>query len=219
MKFKKLLVVLIFIGSISNLVFSQTSSNKVDESTKIEGSSSAEAEKKYSLNTTAGNESARTSKSNTWEPILKMILVLALVIVIIYFLMNFFKKSINGGKGGNEDEYLRKVAHLNLGPGKSVQVVTLLENCYVLGVSDSGINLISEIDDKELISAMNISADKAAKTSKAKNFAEVLEMFMPSKSSKQTSATKTNIYSDSTQDVSEFIKNQRKRINRKDDSK
>ena len=61
---------------------------------------------------------------------------------------------------------------------------------------------------------MNLSADKAEKSRKARNFGEVLEMFMPSKSSHTTSATQTNIYSEASDDVKEFVKEQRKRISR-----
>ena len=61
---------------------------------------------------------------------------------------------------------------------------------------------------------MNISADKESRTRKARNFGEVLEMFMPSKSSHTTSATQDNIYSEASNDVKEFVKEQRKRINK-----
>ncbi len=222
MKLKISLIILLILGLFSNFVFAQNVSNSsVSEETAVENIINPETNFQISDSNSSGTnasvENENSRPSSAWA-FIRMILVLILVIVIIYLVMNFFKKSINGGKTGNDDAYLRKVAHLNLGPGKSVQVVTLLENCYVLGVSDSGVNLIGEVNDKELISAMNISADKAIKTSKAKNFAEVLEMFMPSKSTKTTSATKTNIYSESTQNVQDFVKKQRTRINKKDDS-
>lgn len=218
MKLKKVFFLLLVFSFINNIIYSQANSASTDfsdeNSISISTTVQNDQEQKYKINS---EDSEETRKSNPFSlgSLVSMILVLALIIAVIYFVMNFFKKSINGN-GKKDDPYLRKVAHLNLGPGKSVQVVTILDNCYVLGVSDSGINLISELDDKELVSAMNVSADKAAKTSKAKNFAEVLEMFLPSKSTKTTSATKTNIYSESTDNFQDFVKTQRKRMNKKD---
>lgn len=217
MKLKKIILVLLSLCIVSNFIFAQTgsiSSNPENEIVLTQNDQQDNPESRFviSENSTSNQNSRRTG--GAWS-FIKMILVLALVVVIIYLLMNFFKKTVNGPE--TDDPYLRKVAQINLGPGKSVQIVTILEKGYVLGVSDSGVTLISELDDKELINAMNLTADKKAATSKARNFTEVLEMFLPSKSSRETSATQTNIYSDSSKAVSDFIKTQRKRINKKEE--
>lgn len=225
MKFKKFFILLIALCSVSNFsVFaSKSSSETEDSSVQIEqAADEAKTEESFSLTEKTKTESEKEKgKNKTWNTVktfLKMILSLVLVVVIIFLIMNFFKKSGKMG-GANDDTYLRKVAHLNLAPGKSVQVVTLLDNCYILGVTDNNINLIGEVDDKELISAMNVSADTASKSNKPKTFGEVLEMFMPSKSSRETSATQTNIYSNTSNDVADFINKQRSKISKKGDTK
>lgn len=169
-------------------------------------------ESKYVFTDIQPEQQNSRTNSGAWS-FIKIILILAIVVALIYFVMNYMKKSFIGDSS-KEDLYLRKVAYLNLAPGKSVQVVTLLDKCYLLGVSESNINLISTIEDKELIEAMNLNADKALKTKKAMNFNEVLEMFMPSKSTKVTEATQDNIYSDNSQNLNDFVTSQRKRINR-----
>ena len=58
-----------------------------------------------------------------------------------------------------------------------MEVVTLIDKAYIVGVTDSQINLLGEINDKELIQAMNLQADKNQKTSKPVNFSELLDMF------------------------------------------
>ena len=56
----------------------------------------------------------------------------------------------------------------------------------MLGVTDSNINLIAEITDKEMISALNLNFDKKQNTKKPMNFNDVLEMFMPKSSNKKS---------------------------------
>ena len=139
----------------------------------------------------------------------RMILVLGLVIGVIYFIFRLMKKTIE--PGADNDPFLRKVAGINIGPGKSVQIVTLIDKGYLLGVSDNSVNLICEIEDKELINALNVHADKVSSNVKAKNFAEVLEMFMPKKNNAGAeSGTKTKasggVFDSSTEDLINSIK-------------
>lgn len=121
--------------------------------------------------------------------IIKIIVFLALVIAAIYALMLFFKKKNNTTK--SSDDFLRRVSSLNLAPGKSIEIVTLIDKGYLLGVTESNINLISEIQDKELIQALNLNFDKNENVKKPMNFADVLEMF-----TKKGSKTNSNIYSE-----------------------
>lgn len=118
----------------------------------------------------------------------RMILVLGLVLGLIYLLYRFLKK--NSYIASDDDKFLRRAASISLGPGKSVQIVTLIDKAYLVGVSENSINLISEIDDAELINALNLYADKTQAASKPKNFSEILDLFMPgsSKSSAESNA-------------------------------
>lgn len=114
-----------------------------------------------------------------------MIVVLALVIAALYGIMLFFKKKNNTVQ--SDDDFLRRVSSLTLSPGKSVEIVTLVDRGFILGVTDSNINLIAEIEDKEMISALNLNFDKKQNTKKPMNFSDVLEMFMPANSRRNTS--------------------------------
>lgn len=130
---------------------------------------------------------------------IRMIVVLIIVVALIYAVFWFIKRKTNVKQ--SDDKFLRKVSHIDISAGKSVVVVTLIDKAYLLGVSDSGINLISEIDDKELIQAMNLQADKEQNTKKAINFAEVLEMFTAKNKKKQK-----NAFSDSESMVDNLFK-------------
>lgn len=215
MKLKKILMILLAFSCL-NGIYAQKENDSFKDETEIIISNESQTqnpEKQFVFNTDSAQDVNQVKRPNTFLMFLRMVLVLAIVVACIYFVMNFMKKSVTGDSD-TDDVYLRKVAQLTLSPGKTVQVVTLLDKGYMLGVSDSSVNLITEITDKELVDAMNLSADKAEKSRKARNFGEVLEMFMPSKSSHTTSATQTNIYSEASDDVKEFVKEQRKRISR-----
>ena len=115
---------------------------------------------------------------------IRMLLVLAVVVAIIWFMFRYLKKkTMPEDNNGEPDPFLRKVSSVTLAPGKSVQIVTLIDKAYILGVADDSINLISEVDNKELVQDMNLYADKNQNQKRAKSFDELLEIFMPKKKS------------------------------------
>lgn len=123
------------------------------------------------------NQSEEYKTPSTVGFVVKTIIVLALIVAAIYGIMWFFKKKNNISK--NDDDFLRKVSSITLSPGKSVEIVSLLDHAYILGVTESNINLIGEVQDKELIEAMNLNFDKKQNVKKPMNFADVLDIFMP----------------------------------------
>jgi flagellar protein FliO/FliZ len=95
--------------------------------------------------------------SSIWI-LVRIVVVLALVCAGIYGVVYLLKKS-SGGNAGN-DPYLKNVASLYFSPNKSVQVITLGERAYMVGVTDQAINLLGEVTDRELVDAMNLNTDK-----------------------------------------------------------
>ena len=150
-------------------------------------------------------DSISSSSSTSLGPgigsFIRMILVLIIVIVLIVGLFWFLKRKTNVIT--NDDDYLRRVAAINLAPGKSVQVVTLIDKAYLIGVTDDSITLLGEINDDELIKAMNLTADKKANTKKPATFADVLDMFLV-KTGKQQ-----NVFSDTEKNVEEMLQNRK----------
>ncbi|MCR4953687.1 MAG: flagellar biosynthetic protein FliO [Treponema sp.] len=134
--------------------------------------------------------------------LIKVIVFLILVVAAIYAIMWFFKRK--GKIAKSDDDYLRRVSTLPLGPGKSVEVVTLLDKGYLIGVTDGSINLLSEITDTELIQAMNLDFDKRQNVKKPQTFEDVLEKFMPN-----GPRSNKNIYSETEKkvdNISRFLK-------------
>ena len=185
-KTKKLFAaVILFIATIFAL-YSQTNTD-----TENSGQTSITEETILLSDDVSTGTSSQTQNykgPSTIGTFIRMILVLIIVIGLIYGVLWFVKKKTNVVK--TDDDYLRRAAWINIAPGKSVEVITLIDKAYLIGVTEDNITLLGEIDDKELISAMNINADKKNNVKKPANFSEVLDMFLIKKNNQK------NVFSD-----------------------
>ena len=143
----------------------------------------------------------RQIPSTTWL-FVRMVLVLAVVIACIYAVLFFLKKGLN--PAGDTDPYLRRTASLTLGQGKSVQVVTLGGEGYLLGVCDNSVTLLGKINDKDLVSAMNLNAEKTAALKVPRDFSSILAKF--------TGTKKEDSITDVTFSTENFLRSQRERL-------
>lgn len=174
---KKSLLIFVILFGITSVLFSQNNNDSlnVENSVSVSEDTTLLQDDYFSSNNETSNLNLK-QPSTAWT-FIKMILFLCLVVAAIYAVMWFFKKKVNNTK--SDDNFLRRVSSLNIGPGKSVEIVTLLDNAYILGVTDSNINVIDQIEDKELIEALNLNFDKNQNVKKPMNFADVLDIFMP----------------------------------------
>lgn len=175
-----LFVVFILLMNL-NTIFAQQNTTQSDNSNQLElinteNQNNIVQDDYFSAMNNQTEDATLSSKSSTWVYV-KMILFLILVVVAIYSVMYFFKKKTN--PKNDDDSFLRRVNTLPLGPGKSVEVVSLIDQAYILGVTDNNINLIDKIEDKELIEALNLNYDKNKNVKKPMNFADILDIFMP----------------------------------------
>ena len=212
---KSLFLISLFL-LFNNFVFSQNAQENSNESSALTSvNSSFENNPNYFSDTpsTADGFNANTGyrAPSTTAMIIRMIIVLVLVIVILYVILRFIKKRNNNIQ--SSDDFMRRVSSLNFAPGKSVEIVTLVDRCFMLGVTDSNINLIAEITDKEMISALNLNFDKKQNTKKPMNFNDVLEMFMPG-----NSKNRQNIYSNTERAVDNLANNSGESENQNENS-
>lgn len=173
---KKSLLLFVILLGVTNIIYSQTENQEDEIITSINADTSEVVDDYFAENNDLNSDTNFKQPSTVWT-FVKMIFFLALVCGAIYGVMWFFKKKVINSK--SEDEFLRRVSSLNLAPGKSVEIITLLDNAYILGVTDGQINIIDKIEDKELIQAMNLNFDKNQNVKKPMNFADVLDIFMP----------------------------------------
>ena len=196
MGYIKKLIAVIFVLSAVFCLYAQTN-------TEPENVSSTVAEQSIILSDDAVTETSQSEyKGNsTLGTFVRMIVVLIIVVMLIYGVLWFVKKKTNVVK--TDDDYLRRVAYINIAPGKTVEVVTLIDKAYLIGVTEDNITLLGEIDNKELIQAMNLNADKKANTKKPVNFAEVLDLFLVKNKNKSPSFSEAEKKVDSLFNVSQ----------------
>lgn len=179
-KLKSLAVILLLFSLNFNLFSQENSNNSSLDNTsdetvaQVSDSDSFENSTDY-FSSNLAEETEKTKSPGLAGVVIKIIIFLALVVGAIYALMFFFKKKNNIVK--SDDDFLRRVSSLTLSPGKSVEIVTLIDKGYILGVTEGSINLIAEIEDKEMIHALNLNLDKKQSVKKPLNFSDILEMF------------------------------------------
>lgn len=214
---KKTFLVLLLLIFSTNILFAQNDSASKENA--AETSVVLNDESQIFLNSAQNQTESITSSSPSGIWIfIRMILVLIVVLVIIFLLFKLMKKNMSPGE--NNDPFLRKVSSLTLSPGKSVQVVTIQEKAYIIGVTDNAVNLIGTIDgkasedDMEFINALNLYADKNENVKRPKSFADILDLFMPNGPRNFTpEKKKTNIFSDNADKAVEMLEKQRSRLN------
>lgn len=228
----KATVLLLFFSLCAPLLTAQTENN-ADNGQSVQNSVSSSG----TASENAGSEDLFSNWNQTAEAVqpespssiglfIRMVLVLALVVAAIYGIMLVLKKGMKVTGGDDDDPFLRKVSQVTLSPGKSVQIVTLFNHAYLVGVTDGSINLLGEITDSDLVDSMNLYADQHATVKKPRTFADILNIFMPGGASAEGNASSpnttssasaqggaTNVFTNSAESAAEELQRQRDRLN------
>ena len=204
---KNLTVFLFFLICSVFSVFAQQNSNLQNEENQIiEQTSNSFDESSIILGEPQQNQ-AQSRSSSTFFLLLRMVLFLAVVVACIFVVFKFMKKTM--AIPDNDDIFMRIVSSVNISPSKSVQIVTLTDKyAFLIGVSDDSVNLISQIDDPELIQAMNLYSDKQKKKNKPKKFADILDIFMPN-----GPRDNENVMSGTKSKITDLLEKQRNKFN------
>ena len=202
MTLKKLLMTAVLLTAVCFNFYSQTSEQASAVETEV---SSFENNTNYFNNTPSAGAAAQAGNQNVGGIglFIRMVFVLAFVIALIYGVLWFIKNKTNVVK--TEDDFLRRAAYINIAPGKTIEVITLVDRAYVIGVTEDGITLLGEIDSKsdeqtaQMINAMNLHADQTQNTKKPLNFGDVMDMFLAKKGKTK------NVFSDTENQVDQIF--------------
>ena len=118
---------------------------------------------------------------STWSMI-RMVLILALAAAAVYGVVFFIKKASK--RTDAKDPFLKILAAAHLGSNRYVHIAAVGSRAWLLGSSDGGVNLISEIEDKDILNAMLLDeSQKSAEEAAGRfiDFKSILRRFgMPS---------------------------------------
>jgi flagellar protein FliO/FliZ len=130
------------------------------------------AEQEIIIEGNAGTAAPVTGPS-LWSAI-RMILVLALAAAAIYGVVFFIKRSSKPAAAS--DPFLKILASSHLGSNRYAHVVAVGDKAWLLGSSDGGVNLISEIDDKNVLNEMMLEDSKKAADTQSGRLPDFISM-------------------------------------------
>ena len=84
--------------------------------------------------------------------ILRVLLTLVVVAAAIYGLVFLIKRFSRGNTA--QDPFLKVLASVPLGTNRSAHIISVGSQAWLVGAAESGVGLISEIEDKEILDAM-----------------------------------------------------------------
>jgi flagellar protein FliO/FliZ len=100
--------------------------------------------------------------------LIRMILVLALSAAAVYGVVFLIKKASK--QTGPKDPFLKILATTHLGSNRYAHIIGVGSKAWLLGSSDGGVNLISEIEDKDILNAMLLEESQKSAEAAAGRF-------------------------------------------------
>jgi flagellar protein FliO/FliZ len=107
---------------------------------------------------------------NAWD-FIRMALILAAVVAVIYGIFFILKKT--GGTKFQETRLMRVLSSKALAGSRALHLVEVGNQIFLIGTSDTAVNLVSEILDKETLDGLRLQAAGTEATER-KNFGEIL---------------------------------------------
>lgn len=113
--------------------------------------------------TQAGNNGAAAPGIRRASPvfaILRMILVLAIVAIVIYFLVYLLRRM--GKPQTEQNPHLKILSSAHLGNGRYIHAVSVGKNAFLIGSGEGGVRHIADITDQEAVDLMILDASEKA---------------------------------------------------------
>ncbi|GHV95118.1 hypothetical protein AGMMS50293_14380 [Spirochaetia bacterium] len=99
-----------------------------------------------------GATGAAAPRASSTGTVLRMVFTLALAAAAIYGVVYFIKRSSKRTEPANP--FLKILASAHLGSNRYAHVVAVGSKAWLLGAAEGGVNLIAEIEDKDILNAM-----------------------------------------------------------------
>jgi flagellar protein FliO/FliZ len=116
---------------------------------------------------------------STWD-FVRMLLILACVIAVIYVLFWLLRKGTGRGRI-QENDLIRVLGSRSLAGNRALHLVEVGSNIYLVGASDGGVELVAEITEKESLDSVRLKAAEQLPAGR-RTFQQTLsEIFRPAK--------------------------------------
>lgn len=138
-----------------------------------------------------------------WD-FVRMIIILAAVVGVIYLIFFLLKRSANPKMQNNE--LMRVLATQTIANNRSLHLVEVGRQIFLIGAGDNSVNLVSEITDKESIDEIRLRMSEQTVGEK-RRFKDVLSGIFGQNGMKQE-----KIYPMKMDESTQYIKQQRERL-------
>ncbi len=143
----------------------------------------------------------------------KTIFVLGLLVGGFYMFYRFISQKAGINLSGQD--VVQILSAVPLGPGKFLYIIDLAGKVFLLGVSDSGINMLTEIEGKEDIDRIRLLSSRSTPND-GKNFQDMISSqigrFVDKINDKKIKKSDIAQYSDESAFDISYLKNQKKRL-------
>ncbi|MEI6387225.1 MAG: flagellar biosynthetic protein FliO [Spirochaetota bacterium] len=181
MRMLALFAVVVF-GAVASLPAQQPAAKPGTVSVQALGNAATVDETTLSLDPVgaAANRPATAKGPDTLLYLLRMVIVLALVVGVMYLVFMLMRK-LSRPKG-DVDSPIRIMASSPLGAGKSLHLVGLGSKAWLIGSGEHGLSLIAEVDDKELLDGIDL--ELASRKTVSSDFSSILSGLIGGKKKK-----------------------------------
>ena len=121
----------------------------------------------------AETSAAPVAGPSVWA-FVRMLLILALAAAAIYGIVFFVKRSAKPAAAS--DPFLKVLASSHLGSNRYAHIVSVGSKAWLLGSSDGAVNLISEIEDQDVLNSMLLEDSRKSGEAMVKRFPDFLSM-------------------------------------------
>jgi len=159
-KYRQLLVFCLFILMFSIQIpftFAQADEPAAGQEAESALDPLKEKEKQIKLDdptTRTSNNRAKSQGRIIFETLLMLTLAAAAIYGVVYFVKKATRRSVV------KDPHVKILASAALGSNRYVHAISVGQNAWLIGASDGGVNLISEITDKEALDSMLLDDSK-----------------------------------------------------------
>lgn len=105
-----------------------------------------------------------------WD-VARMILIFAAVLLVIYLIFYFLKKA--GGPRFQDSGLIKMHASLGLGPNRSLHLIEVGQEIFLVGAAEESVSLISKIDSKESLDDIRFRISTEKTEPEGKTFSAV----------------------------------------------
>ena len=146
---------------------------------------------------------------STWD-FVRMVLVLAAVVGVIYLFFYLLRRGM--GPPRAENDLIRVVGERSLAGSRMLYLVEVGASIYLVGASDTQVSLVAEITDKESLDALRLAvAQNPQAPPPRRNFAALLGGLFPGASAGGTGSRARSL---TPRDSLSFLRRQKDRLKR-----